>query len=81
MKWHDYLGSDPNICHGQVCFKVNGKLTRIMVYLVLELLEADITPEEIIRDYYPKVTKDHIKAALDFSAYLLRSEEYIPTAL
>jgi uncharacterized protein (DUF433 family) len=77
MNWQKFIGSDPNICHGQVCFKVNGKLTRIMVYLVLELLEADVSVEEILRDYYPQLSREHIKAALEFSSYLLKSEEYI----
>lgn len=30
---------DPQVCHGQPCLKG----TRIMVYLILELLEAGIT--------------------------------------
>lgn len=67
---------DPNICHGQPCFKG----TRIMVYLVLELLEAGIPPEKIITDYYPELTKEDIQAALRYAANLIKNEEYIPFA-
>ncbi|OHB91035.1 MAG: hypothetical protein A3D89_03680 [Planctomycetes bacterium RIFCSPHIGHO2_02_FULL_52_58] len=55
---------NPNICHGQPCIKG----TRIMVYLILELLEAGLTPEDIIRDYYPNLTEEDINAC--FSYYL-----------
>ncbi|MBU1134620.1 MAG: DUF433 domain-containing protein, partial [Candidatus Omnitrophica bacterium] len=34
--YSDYITVDPHICHGQPCFKN----TRIMVYLILEMLEA-----------------------------------------
>ena len=39
-----------------------------MVYLVLELLEAGETPEQIIKSYYRKLTKKHIQAALHYAA-------------
>ena len=73
MKIEDYITLDPQVCHGQACFKG----TRIMVYLVLELLEAGKTPEEILKTY-PSITIDSIKAALHFAAELIKTEEYIP---
>lgn len=51
---------DTKICHGQPCIKG----TRIMVYLILELLEAGLTSDQIIRDYYPQLTKQDIEASL-----------------
>ena len=39
----------PNVCHAQPC--IVG--TRIMVYLILELLEAGVTPDKVARDYLP----------------------------
>jgi len=72
MKIEDYITLDPSICHGQTCFKG----TRIMVYLVLELLEAGKTPEEILKTY-PSISMDSIKAALHFAAELIKTEEYI----
>lgn len=71
MKIEDYITADPNVCHGQPCFKG----TRIMVYLVLELLEAEETPEQILKSY-PSLTTDSIRAALHFAAELIKSEEY-----
>lgn len=71
MKIEDYITIDPKVCHGQPCFKG----TRIMVYLILELLEAGERPEEIIKTY-PMLTIDSIKAALHFAAELIKTEEY-----
>ncbi len=51
---------DPAICHGQPCIKG----TRIMVYLILELLEAGVTPEQIVQDNYPQLTKQDVEACL-----------------
>ena len=68
------IGVDPNICHGQPCIRG----TRIMVYLLLELLESGLTPEEIIRDYYPQLTKQDIEACLHYAASLIGDTEYVP---
>lgn len=65
---------DPNICHGQPCIKG----TRIMVYLVLELLEAGVTTDVILRDYYPHLTPEDIKACLHYAATLIKDQEYVP---
>lgn len=71
MRIEDYISIDPDICHGQLCFKG----TRIMVYLVLELLEAGETPEQILKSY-PSLTKESIKAALHFAAEMIKTENY-----
>jgi len=65
---------DPNICHGQPCIKG----TRIMVYLILELLEAGLTVDNIIRDYYPNLTPEDIKACIHYAATLIKEQEYVP---
>jgi len=69
-----YINSDQDICHGAICFRG----TRIMVYLVLELLEAGVTTKEILRDYYPQLTKKHIDAALHLAAEMVRTGQYVP---
>ena len=71
-----YISVDPMVCHGQTCFKG----TRIMVYLVLEMLEAGETPEEIITKAYPQLTKEHIQAALHYAAEVIKTGEFIPFA-
>lgn len=74
--WKDFISVDPKICHGQPCFTG----TRIMVYLVLELLEAGVAPEEIITRYYRKITKKHIQATLHYAAELMKTGESVPFA-
>lgn len=71
---NDRITIYPHICHGQPCIKN----TRIMVYLILELVEAGLTPDEIIRDYYPSLTKEDIQAAIHYAVRLIKEEEYIP---
>ena len=69
-----YIVSDPNVCHGKPCFSN----TRIMVYLVLELLEHGVSIDEITGDnYYPQLTKKHIEAALHYAGQLLQTREYV----
>lgn len=74
MNYMDYITVDPRVCHGQPCFKG----TRVMVYLVFELLEAGVSVEEIIKRYYRKLTKKHIKAALHYAAELMKTGESVP---
>ena len=65
---------DPHICHGKPVFKG----TRIMVYIILELLAGGLPPEEIIsNDYYPQLTKRHIQAALQYASVVMNPGDYI----
>ena len=68
------ISVDPNICHGQPCIKGSC----IMVYLILEPLEAGLTPEQIIQDYYPQLTNQDVEACLHYAASLIRDTEYVP---
>jgi uncharacterized protein (DUF433 family) len=70
----DRISVDANICHGQPCIKG----TRIMVYLILELLETGLAPEQIIRDYYPQLTRQDVEACLHYAASLIRDTEFVP---
>ena len=76
MNLEDYISVHPEICHGKPCFKG----TRIMVYLVLEMLEDGASTEEI-REAYPDLTPDHIKAALHYAARVLEEREFYPAFL
>jgi len=69
MTWQNYISSDPNICHGRVCIKG----TRIMVSVVLDNLAEGHTPEEIV-EFYPSLTLESVRAALDYAAYLAKDE-------
>ncbi|MDP3732111.1 MAG: DUF433 domain-containing protein [Candidatus Omnitrophota bacterium] len=76
INYAGYITVDPNVCHGQPCFKG----TRIMVYLALELLEGGVSPEEILTRYYRRLTKKHIQAALHYAAELMKTGESVPFA-
>ena len=72
MNSEDYISIDPEICHGKPCFKGS----RIMVSIVLELLEAGQTVDQII-EAYPKLTPSHIQAALHLASQVLDNERSI----
>ncbi|MBI5244102.1 MAG: DUF433 domain-containing protein [Elusimicrobia bacterium] len=74
LEWRSHIAVDPQICHGQPCFKG----TRIMVYLVLELLEAGVSFERVVKDYYPGLRRESIQAALHYAANLIKEREFIP---
>ncbi|MBI2557705.1 DUF433 domain-containing protein [Candidatus Woesearchaeota archaeon] len=65
-----YIVADSQICHGKPTFKG----TRVMVWQILEMLEGNMTAEEIIEDF-PSLTKAHIKAALQYAADLTRGRD------
>lgn len=67
------ISVDPQVCHGQPCIKG----TRIMVYLVLDLLEAGLDPDKIIQEYYPQLGRQDIEACLHYAAGLIRDAEYV----
>ena len=65
---------NPNICHGKPCIKG----TRIMVWQILELLEAGLSVREITsKNYFPQLKADHIRAALHYAAEQFKSREFI----
>lgn len=69
----EYIVIDDEICHGKPVFKN----TRILVSDVIELLAADVSVEEIIRNYYPSLNEEMIKEALNWVAKIIRGEHYV----
>ena len=63
---------DPAICHGKPCLRG----LRYPVELILDLLSADMTPEDILTDY-PDLERDDIRAALAYAAQLSRVQRLI----
>ncbi|MBS7614057.1 DUF433 domain-containing protein [Candidatus Bathyarchaeota archaeon] len=49
-------------------WKTTFKGARILVSDVIELLAANLSIEEIIRDYYPSLNEDMIKEVLGWAA-------------
>jgi uncharacterized protein (DUF433 family) len=59
-----YIVVDEEVCHGKPVFRG----TRILVSDVLELLAAGVTVEGIVRDYYPDLSEEAVRAALKWAA-------------
>lgn len=49
--------------------------TRITVQSILELLKEELSFETIIKDYYPELQIDDIRACLQYAIALIASEE------
>lgn len=62
---------DPSVHFGKPC--VAG--TRITVQNVLELIEAGISFEAIVREYYPDLALDDIHACVRYAIALVASED------
>jgi len=67
----DKITVNPRIHFGKPC--IAG--TRITVQGVLELLDAGLSFEQIIRDYYPDITVKDIKACIQYAIALVAAED------
>jgi uncharacterized protein (DUF433 family) len=63
------ISIDPSVCHGKPVIKN----TRVLVSNILSDLAAGQTYEEIFENY-PNITKNDIKAALEFGSQLAQFE-------
>ncbi|MEP0548784.1 MAG: DUF433 domain-containing protein [Rhodothermales bacterium] len=75
MNWRDYIVSDPRILVGKPTLKG----TRISVKLVLELLGAGWTQEEVLENY-PTLTPEMLQAAFAYAAEAVQDEAVHPAA-
>ena len=62
---------NPNIHFGKPC--IAG--TRIPVHDVLELVSDDIPFAEIIRDYYPTLSSEDIRACVRYAIDVVQAED------
>lgn len=60
--WHQRVGCDPQIQHGEPCIRG----TRIAVSVIVASL-ADLTIDELLRQY-PQLTREDVQAALYFAS-------------
>jgi uncharacterized protein (DUF433 family) len=65
------ISIDPNICFGKPCIRGH----RIWVSLILDLLAADATIEEIL-DQYPQLTREDVLACIAYGSEMSR-ERYV----
>jgi len=61
---------NPKVLGGKPIFKG----TRIPVYVILQMLRGEATFEKIIEEY-PRLSMEDIKAALDYSVYLINQPD------
>jgi uncharacterized protein (DUF433 family) len=62
---------DPKVAFGKPCVAD----TRIPVYMVLELVEAGLTFDQIISDYYPALTKEGIQNCVQYAIHIVKNED------
>ncbi|MDA3792943.1 MAG: DUF433 domain-containing protein [Elusimicrobia bacterium] len=65
------IGINPNIHFGKPC--ITG--TRIPVVDVLELLNKGISFKKIIKDYYPDIQIEDIKACIRYAIEIVETED------
>lgn len=75
MNWRDYMTSDAEVCHGQLC----AKGTRVLVTNILDSLAEGSDREEILKSY-PSLKPEHVDAALAYAADLAREESLLPVS-
>ena len=71
----DRITLNPNICHGKPTIRNK----RYTVDLILDLLSAGMTEQEILEDY-PVLEKEDILACLAYATKLTKTKTYIKTA-
>jgi len=70
MSWQDRISVDPKILVGKPIIKG----TRISVELIVDLLAAGWTQDQILNSY-PNITVEDIRASLAYASELLHSEK------
>lgn len=73
MPWQDRIAVDPKVLTGKPV--VRG--TRISVELVVDLLAAGWSHEQILTSY-PHLTEEDVRACLSYASELLREEQVFP---
>ncbi|MDQ7063586.1 MAG: DUF433 domain-containing protein [candidate division KSB1 bacterium] len=66
----DRIIVDPNICGGEPCIKG----TRIPVHIILSHLAAGDDFATILKNF-PRLTREDIKACLEYASYLATEKE------
>ena len=77
METIHHVESDPNKCGGKPC--VAG--TRIPVQNVLELVREGTPFSEIVRDYYPDLSVDDVRACVQYAIEVVTLEEIHSTTV
>jgi len=68
----DWITVDPGVCHGKPIIRG----TRIMVSNILSLLAGGYAIAQIL-DYYPELSEEAIKGALEYAIQVVAEEEVV----
>ena len=68
IEWRQYLISDPQICHGELCAQRNPRV----------VLDSWQKGREDILQSYPSLALEHIDAAIAYAAELAHEESLLP---
>jgi uncharacterized protein (DUF433 family) len=68
----DWITVDPSVCHGKPIIRG----TTIMVSNILSLLAGGYTIAQIL-DYYPELSQEAIKGALEYAIQVVGEEEVV----
>jgi len=68
---NDHIVVNPKVLGGKPCVKG----TRIPVYMVLELVEAGISFNDIRTKFYPQLSEEDIKACIAYARQIVQNEE------
>ena len=73
MSWQDRIVVDPKVLTGKPVIRG----TRISVELVVDLLAAGWSHEQILTSY-PHLAEEDVRACLSYASELLREEQVFP---
>ena len=66
------ISINQEICHGQPCIKGH----RVMVWQILDLLAAGVSPEKIVsEEYFPTITVEDVYACIMYANQLVKNDE------
>ena len=68
---NEFIVADSEICGGIPTFKG----TRVMVWQVMELMGAGIAIDNILKDYFPQLTKPAIFSVMTYASKLIGEEK------
>ena len=75
MRWEDRITIDPKVLAGKPVIKG----TRLAVEFIVDLLAQGWSEAQIL-DNYPGVTREDIRACLQYASEVLKSERVFPVA-
>jgi uncharacterized protein (DUF433 family) len=75
IDWRQFLTSDPQVCHGQLC----AAGTRVLVTNILDSLAEGASRDDVLKSY-PSLRPEHVDAAMAYAAELAREESLLPLA-